>query len=120
MHFRKNNVSLRKYSPLFDSWCESSAERPWVAGRAAEELEEALRASLQDTGGTAGPPPASKSAVQALQQESVTPERLRELGGADVECCVCRYAWQFCALSIQNSHNLHGLIPDQILDHVAF
>lgn len=67
---------------------------PWVAGGAAEELEEALRASLLDTGGNAGPPPASKSAVQALQQESVTPERLRELGGVEVECCVCRYAWQ--------------------------
>ena len=58
----------------------------------AEGLEEALRASLEDVGGAGPPPPASKSAVQALQKEALTVERLREVGGADGECCVCRCA----------------------------
>lgn len=51
---------------------------------------QALQESLMDTGGVAGPPPASKSAVQALKKETLTPERLDELGGAEVDCCVCR------------------------------
>lgn len=58
---------------------------------AAEGLEEALRASLEDdSGGAMGPPPAAKSAVKALRKEALTPERLQELGGAETECSVCR------------------------------
>ncbi len=60
-----------------------------MAWCAAEGLEEALRASLEDEG-AAGPPPASKSAVKALVKERLTPERLAQLGGEDVQCSVCR------------------------------
>mmetsp|Transcript_10131 Transcript_10131/g.25939 ORF Transcript_10131/g.25939 Transcript_10131/m.25939 type:complete len:168 (+) Transcript_10131:229-732(+) len=37
-----------------------------------------------------GPPPASQKAVASLPVEEVTAEQLEELGGAGVECPVCR------------------------------
>lgn len=39
-----------------------------------------------------GAPPASKHAVKALTKETITEERLKELGGSDAQCSVCRYA----------------------------
>ncbi|KAK9819481.1 hypothetical protein WJX81_002292 [Elliptochloris bilobata] len=58
------------------------------------ELEEAIAASLADAEADgarpAGPPPAAKFAVRALRTEALTAERLMELGGVGVECCVCR------------------------------
>lgn len=37
-----------------------------------------------------GAPPASKTAVKALVKEILTEERLKQLGGPDVQCSVCR------------------------------
>ena len=58
------------------------------------ELEEAIAASLADAdaGGArpGGPPPAAMYAVRALRTEALTAERLVDLGGPGVECCVCR------------------------------
>ena len=57
---------------------------------AAGGLEEALRASLEEEGALHGPPPAAKAAVKALVRERLTAERLEQLGGAGVQCSVCR------------------------------
>lgn len=57
-------------------------------------LEEALAASLADAeteGAGATAPPAAKHVVMALVRETLTEERLEQLGGADTQCAVCRY-----------------------------
>lgn len=66
-----------------------------------------MRSSLEDAGGATGPPPAAKSAVKALQKERLSPERLQELGGAEVECSVCR--WAFVACPQKNRQRIHHL-----------
>ena len=60
----------------------------------AAELEQALLASMTDEESQpTGPPPASKYAVKHLQKETLTEERLRQLGASDgVQCAVCRLA----------------------------
>jgi hypothetical protein len=67
----------------------------------AAELEAAIAASLADAEADSarpgGPPPAAKFAVRALRTEALTAERLDALGGAGVECCVCRCAGQAAA-----------------------
>jgi len=67
----------------------------------AAELEAAIVASLADAEADGarpgGPPPAAKFAVRALRTEALTAERLDALGGAGVECCVCRCAGQAAA-----------------------
>lgn len=47
---------------------------------------------------TGGAPPASKTAVRALVKEILTEERLKQLGGPDVQCSVCRSVdhWPCC------------------------
>ena len=61
----------------------------------AAELEQALLASMAEgESQPAGPPPASKYAVRHLQKETLTEERLRQLGASDgVQCAVCRSAF---------------------------
>ena len=58
----------------------------------AAELEQTLLASMTDEESQlTGPPPASKYAVRHLQKETLTEERLRQLGASDgVQCAVCR------------------------------
>ena len=54
-------------------------------------LEQALLASAAEQESGSGRPPAAKSAVRSLQKETLTGERLQELGH-DVQCSVCRSA----------------------------
>lgn len=59
------------------------------------ELAIALAASLAESEELEGvrpgaAPPASKHAVKALVREKLTEERLKQLGGADAQCSVCR------------------------------
>ena len=67
----------------------------------AAELEQALLASMaDDESQPTGPPPASKYAVRHLQKETLTEERLRQLGASDgVQCAVCRSAFSFRRVS---------------------
>lgn len=61
----------------------------------ATGLEEALVASLADAeaeGAAASAPPAAKHIVKALVRETLTEERLEQLGGAETQCAVCRYS----------------------------
>ena len=55
-------------------------------------LAEALAESEAMTGQQPGhKPPASKHAVKALTREKLSAQRLRQLGGPDVQCSVCRW-----------------------------
>ena len=53
-------------------------------------LSEALAESEAMTG--QHKPPASKHAVKALTREKLSEQRLKQLGGPDVQCSVCRWA----------------------------
>lgn len=56
-------------------------------------LEEALAASLADADGqgtAATAPPAAKHAVKALVRETLSADRLEQLGGTETQCAVCR------------------------------
>ena len=58
-------------------------------------------ASLADAEGgntSAAAPPASKHAVKALVKETLSEERLQQLGGGGTECAVCR-----CVLACMGS-----------------
>ena len=64
-------------------------------------LAEALAESDAMTGQQAGHrPPASKHAVKALTREKLFEQRLKQLGGPDVQCSVCRW------VHICNAHGL--------------
>lgn len=54
-----------------------------------EGLAAALLASMTESEGANSRPPAAKYAVRSLLKESLTAERLQELGD-DVQCSVCR------------------------------
>lgn len=55
------------------------------------DLAAALAASLAEEGvRPGGAPPASKHAVKALVKETLTETRLKQLGGPDAQCSVCR------------------------------
>ena len=87
--------ALRIANPF--SACKSCrlAESPCMTGCA--ELEEAMLSALAESADTAQPqrrPPTSKAVLQSLPVEELSAARLQELGGADVQCCVCR-----CVLS---------------------
>ncbi len=54
-------------------------------------LAEALAESEAMAGQQSGhKPPASKHAVRALTREKLSEQRLKQLGGPDVQCSVCR------------------------------
>lgn len=58
-------------------------------------LEEVLLASLADAESDAAhsrAPPASRRVVKALVRESLTDQRLEQLGGPETQCAVCRSA----------------------------
>ena len=83
----------------------------------AAELEQALLASMVDEESQpTGPPPASKYAVRHLQKETLTEERLRQLGASDgVQCAVCRSAFgprpvSGWALVCWPAHTLHTVM----------
>ena len=64
-------------------------------------LAEALAESEAMTGQQPGHrPPASKHAVKALTRETLSEQRLKQLGGPDVQCSVCRW------VHICNAHAL--------------
>ena len=59
----------------------------------AADLEAALLESLAANEGAQGSrpaPPASKAVVQQLSTETLTLQRLQQLGGSEVQCSVCR------------------------------
>ncbi|KAI7839228.1 hypothetical protein COHA_007041 [Chlorella ohadii] len=64
---------------------------PEVLEAIERELDAIAVQIMEETGQQAPPraPPASKKAVASLPKESLTEERLRELGGPDVRCPVC-------------------------------
>ena len=53
----------------------------------AEALAESEALSGQQSGSK---PPASKYAVRALTREKLSEQRLKQLGGPDAQCSVCR------------------------------
>ena len=55
----------------------------------AEALAESEAMSGQQPGSK---PPASKYAVQGLTREKLSEQRLKQLGGPDAQCSVCRWA----------------------------
>jgi hypothetical protein len=59
-------------------------------------LQQALLDSLLDVPSSSGPPPAAKHAVEALQREVLTAERLAQLGGSEARCAVCLENLQVC------------------------
>ena len=66
-------------------------------------LAEALAESEAMTGQQPGhKPPASKHAVKALTREKLSAQRLKQLGGPDVQCSVCRWG-QLLVLMLCNA-----------------
>ena len=60
------------------------------------ELAVALAEALAESEALTGQqphsrPPASKHAVRALTREKLSEQRLKELGGPDAQCSVCRW-----------------------------
>ena len=78
----------------FSAWQGLCLQWLGLTAAIAAELEQALLASMADgESQPTGPPPASKYAVRHLQKETLTEERLRQLGASDgVQCAVCRSA----------------------------